>query len=132
MNHILNVFKKYAVFNGRSQRAEYWYFVLFYYIFAFLFLLLTLLFIEYEKIISYIRIIVMLPMFVPLIAVTVRRLHDVGKSGWMIFINFIPIVGAIWFIVLMATDSDAGDNEYGPNPKILKPQIETASSEVIQ
>jgi len=51
------------------------------------------------------------------LAVAVRRLHDVGKSGWMILVALIPIVGAIWLIVLMVTDSIPGENQYGPNPK---------------
>ena len=55
--------------------------------------------------------------FIPSFAVSVRRLHDVGKSGWMILISIIPIVGAIWLLVLFLTDSDPGKNEYGQNPK---------------
>jgi uncharacterized membrane protein YhaH (DUF805 family) len=56
-------------------------------------------------------------MFIPGLAVAVRRLHDVGKSGWMLLIGLIPLVGAIWLFVLMVTDSDPGENQYGPNPK---------------
>jgi len=56
-------------------------------------------------------------MLVPGLAVGVRRLHDGGKSGWMMLISFIPLIGGIWFIVLMATDIDSGANKYGPNPK---------------
>ena len=58
-----------------------------------------------------------LAVFVPGLAVGVRRLHDVGKSGWMLFIALIPMIGSIWLIVLMATDSNVGGNEYGQNPK---------------
>ena len=58
-----------------------------------------------------------LVMFIPYIAVSVRRLHDVGKSGWMFFILLIPIIGAIWFLVLLVTDSNPGENPYGTNPK---------------
>ncbi|MFH2044942.1 MAG: DUF805 domain-containing protein [Pseudomonadota bacterium] len=47
----------------------------------------------------------------------VRRLHDIGKNGWMILVLLIPIVGAIWITVLAATDSNPGSNQYGPNPK---------------
>jgi len=49
--------------------------------------------------------------------VSVRRLHDVGKSGWMLLIGLIPLVGAIWLLVLMVTDSVPGENQYGQNPK---------------
>lgn len=59
----------------------------------------------------------MLAMLVPGLAVGVRRLHDLGKSGWMILVALIPLVGAIWLIILFVTDSQPGENEYGPNPK---------------
>ncbi len=59
-----------------------------------------------------------LSVFIPSLAVVVRRLHDVGKSGWMYLILFIPIIGAIWIFVLLLKDSEVGDNKYGPNPKL--------------
>jgi len=62
-------------------------------------------------------IIYSLVVFIPGLAVLVRRLHDVGKSGWMYFIALIPIIGAIWLLVLLATDSEAGSNKWGENPK---------------
>jgi uncharacterized membrane protein YhaH (DUF805 family) len=55
--------------------------------------------------------------FVPGIAVAIRRLHDVSKSGWMYLIILIPFVGPIWLIVLLATDGTPGTNQYGLNPK---------------
>lgn len=58
-----------------------------------------------------------LAMLVPSLAVAVRRLHDVGKSGWWIFINLVPLIGSIWFLILMLQDSQPGENQYGPNPK---------------
>ncbi|GEO04179.1 hypothetical protein AAE02nite_18430 [Adhaeribacter aerolatus] len=58
-----------------------------------------------------------LSMIIPGLAVTVRRLHDTGKSGWFYFISLIPLIGAIWLFVLMVTDSDFGENQYGLNPK---------------
>ena len=54
---------------------------------------------------------------IPSIAVAVRLLHDIGKSGWMLLIGLIPIVGAIWLLILLLRDSEAGENKYGPNPK---------------
>ena len=56
-------------------------------------------------------------MIIPSIAVGVRRLHDIGKSGWMMLVVFIPFVGAIWLLILFVMDSKPGANEYGPNPK---------------
>jgi uncharacterized membrane protein YhaH (DUF805 family) len=58
-----------------------------------------------------------LAVFVPGLVAGARRLHDVGKSGWMLLIALIPMIGSIWLIVLMATDSNVGGNEYGQNPK---------------
>lgn len=58
-----------------------------------------------------------LAVLVPSLAVSVRRLHDVGKSGWYHLILLIPIAGWIWFFVLMVTEGDSGDNSYGPDPK---------------
>lgn len=54
---------------------------------------------------------------IPGFAVAVRRLHDVGKSGWMVFIALIPLVGPIWLLVLLATDGQVGSNKWGANPK---------------
>ena len=56
---------------------------------------------------------------IPSLAVTVRRLHDVGKSGWILLIGLIPIVGAIWLLILLLRDSEAGENKFGPDPKRL-------------
>jgi uncharacterized membrane protein YhaH (DUF805 family) len=61
-----------------------------------------------------------LVILIPAIAVGVRRLHDVGKTGWMLLVAFIPIIGFIWLLVLFVTDSDQGSNKYGPNPKRLE------------
>ena len=56
---------------------------------------------------------------IPSLAVSVRRLHDVGKSGWFLLISLIPIIGSIWLLILFCTDGDNGDNTYGASPKQL-------------
>ena len=58
-----------------------------------------------------------LALFIPGLAVGVRRLHDVGKSGWFTFIVIIPLFGVIWLLVLACTEGNHGDNQYGPDPK---------------
>jgi uncharacterized membrane protein YhaH (DUF805 family) len=58
-----------------------------------------------------------LAVFIPTIAVGIRRLHDIGKSGWMMLVILIPIAGFIWLIVLFATDSQKGINDWGECPK---------------
>ena len=55
----------------------------------------------------------------PSLAVGVRRLHDTGKSGWWLLISLIPLLGGIWLLVLLVSDSQGDQNEYGPNPKAV-------------
>lgn len=120
MNWYFKVLKQYADFNGRARRKEYWMFTLFNMIFVFIAMLMDNIFETTAGELPYglFYFLYVLAIFIPGLAVSVRRLHDVGKSGWMYLIIFIPLVGAIWLLVLMVTDSDPGDNEYGPNPKL--------------
>ncbi len=114
MNYYKSVLKKYAVFEGRAGRAEYWYFALFNAIIAIVLWLINSV-IGDEK--DTLGLLYGLAVFIPSLAVAVRRLHDTGKSAWMLLINLIPFIGFIWFLVLLIKDSDIGDNKYGPNPK---------------
>ena len=119
MNWYLKVLKQYADFSGRARRKEYWMFVLSNMIFAIVAMILdNVLGIAMEGI-GYGPLygLYALAMLIPGLAVAVRRLHDVGKSGWMILIALIPLIGAIWLLVLMVTDSNPGENQYGQNPK---------------
>ncbi|MFQ9616462.1 MAG: DUF805 domain-containing protein [Clostridium butyricum] len=113
MNYYLDVLKKYATFSGRARRKEYWMFVL---INAIVVMAISL--IEYAAgtngIIGYIY---GLALIIPMIAVTVRRLHDIGKSGFWYFICLIPLIGSIWLLVLLCTDSQPGQNQFGANLK---------------
>ena len=119
MNWYLAVLRNYAGFSGRARRKEYWMFVLFNMIFAFIAIFLdNILGLAMEDLFyGLIYGLYSLAIIIPSIAVAVRRLHDVGKSGWMILISLIPLIGAIWLLVLLVTDSNPGDNQYGPNPK---------------
>ena len=126
MNYYLKVLQNYATFSGRARRSEYWYFVLFNIIFAFVAMIIdNVLGIAMDGV-GYGPIygLYVLAVFIPGLAVSVRRLHDVGKSGWFFFIVLIPLIGAIWLIVLMATDSNIGENNYGANPKGISLQGE--------
>ena len=126
MKWYLKVLSQYADFSGRARRTEYWMFVLFNIIFlivaAVLDNLLGLTFME-ELPYGYIYAAYGIAMFIPGLAVAVRRLHDIGKSGWMYLIVLIPLIGAIWLLVLFCLDSERGDNKWGPNPK-LEPALE--------
>ena len=113
MNWYLKVLKQYADFNGRARRKEYWMFVLFNMIFAIVAATLDYV-IGSSGILFGLYVLALL---IPGLAAGVRRLHDVGKSGWMMFITLIPLIGGIWLLVLMATDSNPGENQYGANPK---------------
>ena len=110
MNYYLDVLKKYAVFAGRARRAEYWYFVLFNFIITVVLEILAAA--SKSQILMGVYVIYALAMVIPSLAVAVRRLHDIGKSGWWIFISLIPIIGTIWFIVLLATGSKDAGNKY--------------------
>ena len=119
MNWYVKVLKNYAVFSGRARRKEYWMFVLFNFIFSVIAMILDkILGLAFENV-GYgpIYLLYCLAVFIPGLAVSVRRLHDIGKSGWFILISLIPFIGPIWLLVLMCTDSEPGENDYGPNPK---------------
>ena len=112
MNWYIKCFKQFADFSGRARRKEYWYFLLFNLIIGTVFGIIDILL--YTEVFT---TVVALVVLIPGIAVAVRRMHDIGKSGWMLLIALIPIIGAIWLLVLLATDSDPGENQYGTNPK---------------
>lgn len=121
MNWYLEVWKKYAVFNGRSRRKEYWYFVLFNFIVGILLGLvdsMTGLY-NYEVGLGLLSGVYSLAVILPGMAVGVRRLHDTGRSGWWLLISLIPFIGALVLIFFFAQDSQPGENGYGPNPKEL-------------
>ena len=119
MNWYLKVLKNYAVFSGRARRKEYWMFVLFNMVFSIVAIVLDNILGTAIEDVGYglFYFLYAFAVLIPGLAVSVRRLHDVGKSGWMILICLIPIVGGIWLLVLMVTDSNPGNNQYGPNPK---------------
>lgn len=109
----------YANFSGRARRKELWMFVLFNSIFGIAAMILDNVTGLAMGNLGYgaIYFIYGLAVFIPGLAVIVRRLHDVGKSGWMYLIFLIPLVGSIWLLVLLVTDSKPGENKWGPNPK---------------
>jgi uncharacterized membrane protein YhaH (DUF805 family) len=110
----LKVIKEnYANFEGRARRSEYWYYTLMNIIIAIV--LFTLSVAAYQLIFLY--WLYALAVFIPGLAVTVRRLHDTNKSGWFFLVVFIPLIGGIWLIVLLATEGDSGPNNYGQDPK---------------
>jgi uncharacterized membrane protein YhaH (DUF805 family) len=118
MDWYLAVLKNYATFNGRARRKEYWMFALFNFLFAIVAMVVdNILGISFVTGYGPVYLLYVLAMLIPGLAVAVRRLHDVGKSGWFMFIALIPIIGGIWLLILMCTEGVAGANQYGENPK---------------
>jgi uncharacterized membrane protein YhaH (DUF805 family) len=115
----LEALKKYAVFSGRSRRMEYWYFVLFNIIVAVVLSLIDRLIGTFSGTsnIGLLSGIYGLAVLIPALAVTVRRLHDIDRTGWWIFINLIPLIGAIVLLVFALTPGTPGSNRYGLDPK---------------
>jgi uncharacterized membrane protein YhaH (DUF805 family) len=120
MNEYLSVLKNYAKFDGRARRREFWMFVLFNAIAGIvagiLDRALNLTFSPMSPY-GYIYAAYSLAVLVPSIAVAIRRLHDIGKSGWWLLIVFVPIIGGIWLLVLLVTKGQSGSNAYGADPK---------------
>ena len=116
MNWFINCFtKNYVNFNGRARRQEYWMFILFLLIIQVV--NLSVIGFISETLSAILYLIVAFGSLLPNLAVTARRLHDTNKSGWLMLIALIPLVGGIILIVFLATDSTPGSNQYGENPK---------------
>ena len=118
MGWFIKVVKNFS-FSGRARRKEYWMFMLF--------LMLAMLLLTYidmalgtysdKSEIGLFSGIFLFAILIQTIAVSVRRLHDTGRSGWWFLVNFIPFVGSIIGLVLMVFEGQQGDNPYGPDPK---------------
>ena len=118
MEWYTTVWKKFAQFDGRSRRKEYWMFVLFNTLICCVLYIPGLIFRESSLGLGLLALygIYALASLIPSIAVGVRRLHDTNKSGWFMLLCFVPIISLV-LLVFMCFDGDAGPNQYGPNPK---------------
>ena len=123
MKSYLECWAKYTVFSGRASRKEYWMWVLFSVIFSIAASIIDLLLGScidpVFAVFNPVRGIFSLAGFLPSLAVTSRRLHDIGKSGWLMLISFIPIIGIIVLLVLFCKKGDAGENRFGPEAVTL-------------
>lgn len=119
MDWYVEVLKKYAVFNGRARRKEYWYFILFNLIASFVFGFIDGIIgtFSLEAGIGLLGGLYTLAVLIPSIAVSVRRLHDTDRSGWWLLIALIPLIGAIVLIVFFVQDGTSNENKHGTNPK---------------
>jgi uncharacterized membrane protein YhaH (DUF805 family) len=118
VNWYLDVLKKYAVFEGRAKRPEYWYFVLFNAIIAVVLAIIDGVLGTYPLFVGMYFLAVLLPA----LGVTIRRLHDTNRSGWWMLIALIPLVGSIVLLVFYVQDSTPGGNAYGPYPTAAAPE----------
>ena len=126
MEAVKTCFHKYVKFSGRARRSEYWKFALFNILVTFVLTLIASLVAGMGSgavasdsaqgapgIVAIYSLVILLPT----LSVGVRRLHDIGKSGWSYLIQLIPLVGSIIFLVWLCKDSEPGENVYGRNPK---------------
>lgn len=117
MNWYLMALRKYASFEGRTQRAEYWFFTLFSFIITLVLIVIDITIgmfnISAGLSLSLVYIFLVL---LPSVAALVRRLHDTNRSGWWFFLILIPIIGLVMLLMFLLQDSKE-DNQYGLNPK---------------
>ena len=111
MTAVKHVFANYANFSGRARRSEYWWFYLFNIIVN-----VVASIIDGAIGMPIVSIIAFLGLIIPGIAVSVRRMHDVGRSGWWLFIALIPLVGIILLIYWFVQRGTVGPNDWGQDP----------------
>lgn len=118
MEWYIKVIKQFNDFKSRARRKEYWMFTLFSIIISGILTLIdTNLGTEVNNGTGLFNGIYSLLVLVPSLAVGVRRLHDVGKSGWMLLVALIPLIGAIWLLILFCKEGQHQENKWGSNPK---------------
>lgn len=120
MNWFLQALQKYATFSGRARRSEYWYFFLMYLL---IFVLLAIVdgitgSFSAKSGVGLLSGVFALAMLLPSLAVGVRRLHDIGRSGWWLLIAFVPLIGGIVLLLFAVKVGTPGDNEYGATPAL--------------
>ena len=109
-------FSKYASWKGRASRSEYWYFQLLGPIFTIPLAILAAAVPAQATAFNAISTVITLGLFLPGLAVFVRRLHDTNRSGWWFWLLVVPVIGWILVLVWFCTKGTAGDNQYGPDP----------------
>lgn len=112
MDWYVGVLKKYVEFSGRARRKEYWMFFLVNFVIA-----LALAVVDAVLGFGLLGGLYALAVLLPSLAVTVRRLHDTGRTGWWVLIGLVPLIGIIVILIFMVLEGQPGDNAYGPDPK---------------
>lgn len=110
-------FRRYVAFHGRSARWEYWYWTLFVLLLSLgLGVLDVAIFGDSYQTVAPLQAIGGIVTLLPNISISVRRLHDIGRSGWWLLLIFVPLIGMIVLLIWFATRGNAGPNRYGPDP----------------
>ena len=121
MHWYIDVLKKYAVFEGRARRKEYWMFFLFSVVIVTILTVIDeFMGLKFElggENLGFLSTLYYLGIAIPYLAVIVRRLHDTDRSGWWILISLIPLIGGIILLVFTILEGTKGDNRFGPDPK---------------
>jgi len=122
---VKSVFSKYVIADGRACRSEFWFFVLFN-------LLVQIIIIITVKVTHYDVVLLLIPIHIlitilPGISVMIRRMHDVGRTGWLYLLQLVPIIGTAVILIWLCSASQPGSNKYGPNPKENQTSIQSKS-----
>ena len=122
LQYYIDFWKNYTNFSGRSSRAAFWTAMLIHFLLwvAGFFLMLMIPVYPLIKLITILAQGYTIALLIPLVALCVRRLHDIGKSGWWYLVGFVPLVGSIVLIVWYCREGDHGANAYGPDPKEMQ------------
>ncbi len=119
MNLYIKVLKQYGDFKNRSTFKEFWQFTLFSILITLLFTVIDI-FISFKILYNFgiLSVFYSIIILIPSLAVSVRRLHDVGKSGWTVLVLLIPAIGFVWLLVLLSRDTIPERNKWGENPNL--------------
>ncbi len=115
MKWFIAALKKYAVFNGRARRKEFWMYYLFYVIF-----MIVASLIDAALGSVFVSCLYLLGMLVPTLSLYIRRLHDTGRSGWWFLISLVPVIGGLVLLYFLVCDGGLEDNQYGQSPKFIE------------
>ncbi len=133
MNYYIKCFKNYVNFKGRASRKEFWWFSL-------IDIILIVVTITGDNLLNitvkelpygYLFLLYSYALLLPRLAVTIRRLHDTNKSGLFVLIIFVPLVGSIWFLILMLRRGDEGDNDFGSDPYEIESQFKSGNVNIM-
>ncbi len=124
---IASFFRNYVGFSGRAQRSEYWFTVLFLALVTIPLSIVDLALFEdvvLDAGFGPLTLLLILAILLPGLALTVRRFHDVGLSGWLVLLGFIPFLGSVFTFVISLLDSQKGTNRFGPSGKYPDPSTD--------